>query len=59
MAGKFIQYLRGKESKPGEAALLRKIDFFILTFCCLMYFANYVSFDLSLYRCCSSLQINL
>ncbi|EEQ84489.1 MFS pantothenate transporter [Blastomyces dermatitidis ER-3] len=42
MAGKFIQYLRGTESRPGEAALLRKIDFFILTFCCLMYFANYL-----------------
>ncbi|KAG5301302.1 pantothenate transporter [Histoplasma ohiense] len=42
MAGKFTQYLRGAESKPGEAALLRKIDFFILTFCCLMYFANYL-----------------
>ncbi|OJD17591.1 hypothetical protein AJ78_02342 [Emergomyces pasteurianus Ep9510] len=42
MAGKFLQYLRGTESRPGEAALLRKIDFFILTFCCLMYFANYL-----------------
>ncbi|EEH35612.1 pantothenate transporter liz1 [Paracoccidioides lutzii Pb01] len=39
---KFMQYLRGTESRPGEAALLRKIDFFILTFCCLMYFANYL-----------------
>ncbi|EEP83010.1 conserved hypothetical protein [Uncinocarpus reesii 1704] len=39
---KFIEYLRGKESRPGEAALLRKLDFFILTFCCLMYFANYL-----------------
>ncbi|KLJ13671.1 hypothetical protein EMPG_11402, partial [Blastomyces silverae] len=42
MAGKFTQYLRGTESRPGEKALLRKIDFFILTFCCLMYFANYL-----------------
>ncbi|OAX77303.1 hypothetical protein ACJ72_08401, partial [Emergomyces africanus] len=42
MAGKFMRYLRGTESRPGEAALLRKIDFFILTFCCLMYFANYL-----------------
>ncbi|EEH44829.1 uncharacterized protein PADG_01118 [Paracoccidioides brasiliensis Pb18] len=39
---RFMQYLRGTESRPGEAALLRKIDFFILTFCCLMYFANYL-----------------
>ncbi|PGH00910.1 hypothetical protein AJ79_08065 [Helicocarpus griseus UAMH5409] len=43
MAGKsFLEYLRGTESRPGETALLRKIDFFILTFCCLMYFANYL-----------------
>jgi hypothetical protein len=28
--------------KPGEARLLQKIDFFILTFCCLSYFVNYV-----------------
>lgn len=41
--GRFTEYFRGKESRPGEAALLRKLDFFILTFCCLMYFANYVS----------------
>ncbi|KAK2739618.1 hypothetical protein FQN55_009354 [Onygenales sp. PD_40] len=40
--GRFVQYLRGTESRPGEAALLRKIDFFILSFCCLMYFANYL-----------------
>lgn len=43
-----MRYLRGTEGRPGEAALLRKIDFFILTFCCLMYFANYVSLGLSL-----------
>ena len=40
----FLVYIRGPPQKPGEAKLLRKLDFFILTFCCLMYFANYVSF---------------
>lgn len=29
--------------KPGERRLVQKIDFFILTFCCLSYFVNYVS----------------
>lgn len=29
--------------KPGERKLVQKIDFFILTFCCLSYFVNYVS----------------
>lgn len=33
----------GAEYQPGEAKLVRKIDFFILTFCCLSYFTNYVS----------------
>ncbi|KAI1325225.1 MFS general substrate transporter [Xylariaceae sp. FL0255] len=28
--------------QPGEKALVRKIDFFILTFCCLSYFVNYL-----------------
>jgi ACS family pantothenate transporter-like MFS transporter len=28
---------------PAERKLVRKIDFFILTFCCLSYFLNYVS----------------
>ncbi|KAI0147189.1 MFS general substrate transporter [Xylariaceae sp. FL1272] len=28
--------------QPGEKALVRKIDFFILTFCCLSYFTNYL-----------------
>lgn len=27
---------------PGESRLVRKIDFFILTFCCLSYFLNYL-----------------
>lgn len=43
MGNRFIDYLRGPEGRPGEARLLRKLDFFILSFCCLMYFANYVS----------------
>ncbi|KZZ97848.1 Major facilitator superfamily domain, general substrate transporter [Ascosphaera apis ARSEF 7405] len=38
----FIEYLRGPQRPPGETKLLRKIDFFILTFCCLMYFVNYL-----------------
>lgn len=28
--------------KPGERVLVQKIDFFILTFCCLSYFVNYL-----------------
>ncbi|KAI1194745.1 major facilitator superfamily domain-containing protein [Nemania serpens] len=28
--------------QPGEKKLVRKIDFFILTFCCLSYFTNYL-----------------
>lgn len=31
------------EYQPGERMLVQKIDFFILTFCCLSYFLNYVS----------------
>lgn len=30
-------------SDPAERKLVRKIDFFILSFCCLSYFLNYVS----------------
>ncbi|KAI0406650.1 major facilitator superfamily domain-containing protein [Xylaria palmicola] len=30
------------EYQPGEKQLVRKIDFFILTFCCLSYFTNYL-----------------
>lgn len=29
--------------QPGERVLIRKIDFFILSFCCLSYFVNYAS----------------
>lgn len=31
------EYLFAPENHPGEKKLVRKIDFFILTFCCLMY----------------------
>ncbi|PHH90453.1 hypothetical protein CDD83_3628 [Cordyceps sp. RAO-2017] len=30
------------DRRPGEKALVRKIDFFILTFCCLSYLINYL-----------------
>lgn len=30
------------EYQPGERLLLQKLDFFILTFCCLSYFMNYL-----------------
>lgn len=33
------------EYQPGERALVAKIDWFILTFCCVSYFTNYVSLD--------------
>ncbi|EON62435.1 hypothetical protein W97_01657 [Coniosporium apollinis CBS 100218] len=40
--GKVKDYLRPGEGLPGERALVQKLDFFILTFCCLMYFSNYL-----------------
>ncbi|XP_014551885.1 hypothetical protein COCVIDRAFT_111699 [Bipolaris victoriae FI3] len=42
MANSFIAYLRGDQNAPGERKLVQKLDFFILTFCCLMYFLNYL-----------------
>ncbi|KAF1993946.1 MFS general substrate transporter [Amniculicola lignicola CBS 123094] len=42
MTNKFIQYVRGEQNAPGERKLVQKLDFFILTFCCLMYFLNYL-----------------
>jgi len=42
MANKFLQYLHGKQRARGERKLVQKLDFFILTFCCLMYFVNYL-----------------
>lgn len=37
----FRTYLRS-EKTPEERKLIRKVDFFILSFCCLMYFFNYL-----------------
>ncbi|PVH93768.1 pantothenate transporter-like protein [Periconia macrospinosa] len=42
MASNFVQYLRGSQTSPAERKLVQKLDFFILTFCCLMYFLNYL-----------------
>jgi len=42
MANGFVRYLRGDHNAPGERKLVQKLDFFILTFCCLMYFLNYL-----------------
>ena len=42
MASKLKAYFRGEQSAPGERKLLFKLDAFILTFCCLMYFLNYL-----------------
>ncbi|KIA75518.1 hypothetical protein HK57_00017 [Aspergillus ustus] len=42
MLSNFLSYLKGAESVPGERKLLRKLDAFILSFCCLCYFANYL-----------------
>lgn len=36
-------FLSAWRTDPAERRLVRKIDFFILTFCCLSYFLNYVS----------------
>ncbi|KAF1811873.1 major facilitator superfamily transporter [Eremomyces bilateralis CBS 781.70] len=41
MGFKLRDYFR-VEYKPGERKLLQKIDFFILTFCCLSYLMNYL-----------------
>jgi len=39
---KIRDYLHSEQRLPGERVLVQKIDFFILTFCCLSYFTNYV-----------------
>ncbi|KAF2713667.1 MFS general substrate transporter [Pleomassaria siparia CBS 279.74] len=42
MASRLKTYFRGEQTAPGERKLLLKLDTFILTFCCLMYFLNYL-----------------
>lgn len=42
MTSSFTRYIRGEPNAPGERKLIQKLDFFILTFCCLMYFLNYL-----------------
>ena len=44
------------EYQPGERMLVQKIDFFILTFCCVSYFMNYVSDSLRICAACSCVQ---
>lgn len=41
--GRLKEYFVPGSMRPGERELVQKIDFFILTFCCLSYFLNYVS----------------
>jgi ACS family pantothenate transporter-like MFS transporter len=41
MKERLRQYLH-VDYRPGERRLVQKIDFFILTFCCLSYFVNYL-----------------
>lgn len=36
-------FLPASQTNPAERKLVRKVDFFILTFCCLSYFLNYVT----------------
>lgn len=43
MAGSRLREYFRSEYQPGERLLVQKIDFFILTFCCMSYFMNYVS----------------
>ncbi|KAK7721270.1 hypothetical protein SLS64_001566 [Diaporthe eres] len=38
---KLREYFKA-EYRPGERLLVQKVDFFILTFCCLSYFMNYL-----------------
>ncbi|KAI1447060.1 retrograde regulation protein 2 [Annulohypoxylon stygium] len=39
---KISEYFRGEPTSPLERRLVFKMDFFILTFCCLAYFMNYL-----------------
>lgn len=40
--GRLGLYFNSEKSSPAEKKLVRKMDFFILTFCCMMYFMNYL-----------------
>jgi ACS family pantothenate transporter-like MFS transporter len=40
--GKLSSYFHSEKSSAAEKKLVRKLDFFILTFCCMMYFMNYL-----------------
>ncbi|KAG9650181.1 MFS general substrate transporter, partial [Aureobasidium melanogenum] len=42
VASRFREYLSPGGTSKGERKLVQKLDFFILTFCCLMYFLNYL-----------------
>ncbi|KAH8681844.1 major facilitator superfamily domain-containing protein [Xylariales sp. PMI_506] len=42
MAGNKLREYFHVDYQPGERVLVQKIDFFILTFCCLSYFLNYL-----------------
>ena len=42
MASRLREYF-SNAYRPGERKLVMKIDFFIMTFCCVSYFINYVS----------------
>ncbi|KAL4996685.1 major facilitator superfamily domain-containing protein [Aspergillus recurvatus] len=42
MFSNIAAYIKGHETVPGEAKLLRKLDAVILSFCCLCYFVNYL-----------------
>lgn len=53
VATRFREYLSPGGSSKGERKLVQKLDFFILTFCCLMYFLNYVSLPLLIVESCN------
>lgn len=44
--------------RPGERLLVQKIDFFILTFCCVSYLVNYVCAPWGIEASCMLIQPN-
>lgn len=42
MGGPTLKEYFHSEKSAAEKKLVRKLDFFIMTFCCLMYFMNYL-----------------